>query len=874
MTEPLLERDATLATLDALLASVAATGDGRVALITGEAGAGKTALVERFITRNPSVSALWGACDALFTPRSLGPLYDIAPRLGERLRAALERQIERGAIFSAFLDDLQRRAAPIIAVFEDVHWADEATLDLIKYLGRRLRQVSTLLILTYRDDENSARRPLASVLGDLPARAITRLRVLPLSAEAVATLTLAAYGSTDEANRLYAVTGGNPFFVTEALANGESGVPDTVRDAVLTRSGRLSPTAHVALDLVAVAPGRLERVVTEVCGVQPEALDECVAAGMLRLERDAFAFRHELSRLAIEGALPASRRRALNAQVAQALLDAPSGQVDPARIVHHASRAGDSTLVARYAPIAARQAATQGAHREAAAHYRSALDVAGALETETHAALLEGLAYECYLTSQMQEAARAREAALVIWRQLEKTRKVGHTLRWLSRLNWYMGRNAKAERCADQAVALLSDGPEDSELAMAYSNRAQLSMLANDLENTVLWSERAIAIAERIGDAETLCHALNNLGTARLGAQDLSGEAALLRSLDIANRRGFDEHVARALTNLACMAVTAYEHVSAARYISADIEFCRERDLDSWELYIRAWRAQERLNLGDWPGAEEDATAVMRRENLPDATRIPALIALGCLRARRGDPGVAAALDEAADLARATGELQRVAPALTVSAEAAWLRSDLVVCAANARVGFDLARAHDSPWRVGALVSWLWRAGEVVDTQLDMSRIAEPFAAQIAGDWRAAAAAWERLGSPYEQALALLDGDEVALRAALLIFEGLGAAPALEITRQRLREVGARGVPRGPRAATRANPKGLTNRQMDILLLLAQGMRNAEIAERLSMASRTVDHHVSAVLSKLGVRSRAEAIATAHALGLTHTSPG
>jgi DNA-binding NarL/FixJ family response regulator len=138
----------------------------------------------------------------------------------------------------------------------------------------------------------------------------------------------------------------------------------------------------------------------------------------------------------------------------------------------------------------------------------------------------------------------------------------------------------------------------------------------------------------------------------------------------------------------------------------------------------------------------------------------------------------------------------------------------------------------------------------------------------MAGDWRAAADAWDAIGCPYEQALALLDGDEAAQRNALAIFERLGARPAAEMLRRQLRTAGARGLPRGPRPTTQANPYGLTNRQLEILLLLAEGLRNPEIADRLSTTPKTVEHHVSDVLAKLNVRSRAEAVRLAYQLGL------
>jgi DNA-binding CsgD family transcriptional regulator len=136
------------------------------------------------------------------------------------------------------------------------------------------------------------------------------------------------------------------------------------------------------------------------------------------------------------------------------------------------------------------------------------------------------------------------------------------------------------------------------------------------------------------------------------------------------------------------------------------------------------------------------------------------------------------------------------------------------------------------------------------------------------GDWRAAADAWEQLGCPYEQALALLDGDGAAQREALAIFERLGARPAAEITLGRLRQAGARGLPRGPRPATRANPLGLTPRQLEILLLVASGLRNGEIAERLSTTPKTVEHHITDILAKLNARSRVEAVSVAAASGL------
>jgi DNA-binding CsgD family transcriptional regulator len=249
--------------------------------------------------------------------------------------------------------------------------------------------------------------------------------------------------------------------------------------------------------------------------------------------------------------------------------------------------------------------------------------------------------------------------------------------------------------------------------------------------------------------------------------------------------------------------------------------------------------------------------------------KIPALVILARVRVRRGDPEAASVLEEARDLAMSTGELQRIAPAVAARAEAAWLKGELEQCVAETRVGYELALQHQNAWELGELSFWMWRAGGLTEAPFG---IAAPYALQLSGNWRAAAEQWKKVGCPYEQALALMDGDESALREALAIFEQLGAVPAAEIVRWQLRRRGVRNVPRGPRSTTKENPAGLTNRQMEILALIVAGLQNAEIARRLFISPKTVDHHISAVLAKLNVHSRTEAAGVAHQLGILSQS--
>ena len=862
----LLEREPDFEQL-ARLWQAATTGHGRTVLVSGEAGIGKTALVEQFVRRHDKTArCLWGACDALFTPRPLGPLYDLAAQTQGALSTLLRQETPRPVLFAAVLEELQQGGRPTVVVIEDVHWADEATLDLIKFLGRRVAPLPVLLLLTYRDDELGRDHPLRVVLGDLPSTAVARLHLAPLSEQAIIQLARQTNRAQRSAQELHAITGGNPFFITEVLASDASDVPLTVREAVLARVARLSPAVRALLELVSVVPTRTEHWLLEtILDAAPLVLEECLSSGMLSLEGATVAFRHELARLAVESTLSPLRKQALHAQVLQSLLTQGVDPSKAARLVHHATGAYDEALITRFAPLAARHAAAQGAHREAAAHYATALAAAAALAPEERASLLEGRAYECYLTGQVEDAEAAQLAALHIWRQQERPEQVGHTLRSLSRLDRQLGKPGEAQAHATEAVQVLEALPAGGELAMAYSNKAQLAMIADDNAEAIYWGERALALAEQLGDIATVVHALNTLGTAHVLGQHQHGWELLERSLQLALEHGFEEHAARAYNNLADCALDRRDYARATGYLEAGIAYCDERDLDFWGTALHTAQAQARLEQGAWGEAAEEATRLLSRYRLSLVTKISALRVLGWVRLRRGDPGSEPLLQEAHHLAWSTGEHPQIVWVAAARAEAAWLAGDLERCQAEARVGYDLALAHADPWAWGRLASWLWRAGGLAQPP---GQMAEPFALEIAGDWQGAAARWARLGCPYEQALALSEGDADAQRQALALFEQLGAQPAAARMRQRMRAQGRTGIPRGPRPSTRANQAGLTSREVEVLRLLAEGLSNAGIARRLSTSPKTVDHHVSAILAKLEVRSRAQAITAASALGL------
>jgi len=857
----LLEREQFLAELEAILDGVTA-GKGRFVLVSGEAGIGKSWLVERFVESHKSQArVLWGACDALFTPRPLGPLYDIAHQTQGNLLTLLEEGAPRTSIFSAALDELGDEHTPSLTVIEDVHWADEATLDLMKFLGRRINRINSMLVATYRDDEVGADHPLRLVLGDLPH--LARLRLPPLSEAAVEQLAEEAGRPLEE---LYAVTGGNPFFVTEALASKESGVPVTVRDAVLSRAARLSPASSAVLQLVSVVPARTEIwLLNDTISPDMAALEECVSAGMLRYEGEAIAFRHELARRAVEDSIAVSRRQSLHTLVLKALLNRGSEALLP-RIVHHASQVGDEAVVLKYAPLAAKQAAALNAHRESASHYQTALKYTDRLPPDARARLLEGFSYECYLTGGADEALEARAQALQIWTELGNELRRGENLRWMSRLTWFLGRKREAEKYSAEAVAVLEPLPPGPELAMAYSNRAQLHMLADEIEGAVLWGSRAIALGEELGATETVVHALNNVGTAQLIAHDEQGRIKLEESLRLSLAHGFQEHVARAYTNLGSAALRDRNYRLAIDYFDSGIDYTSQHDLDFQAFYMMAWRARAHFEQGEWDHAADDATFLLgKSQGMTTVTKISALAVLGHIRVRRGDPDAGRLLDEAREMAIQTGELQRVAPVASARAEFAWLKGDLDQLRDEARSVLGMANVRDDSWIAEEFAFWMWRAGSAPELP---KNVVTPYARQIRGEWRTAAAAWKTKGCQYEEAMALADGDESARRAALEIFKKLGAGPAVEKLSQAMRATGVRGIPRGPRPSTKENAAGLTSRQMEVLVLMTDGLANAEIADRLFISPKTVDHHVSAILAKLDAHTRAEAVSLALQSGL------
>ena len=862
----MLERDAELAAL-AHAAREAADRHGSVVLVKGEAGIGKSSLVEALRSHLPAEGRmLVGYCDDLATPRTLGPFRDLVGSVGTELSHAVMDGSERDRVLTALRTELTWPDHPTVLVIEDVHWADDATLDALRYLIRRIADLPAVLILTYRDDELNREHPLHGLLGQ--ASRSDHVRHLPLrrlSQQAVRELSA---GSSVDAHDLFELTSGNPFFVHELLASAQGErVPPTIADAVLARVRSLDPSVQDVLEQLAVVPSVLDRWLVDVlvpgAGQGGEGTVAALAAaeerGLLSVSTRKIAFRHELTRRAVADAVPAARLMALNQRVLDALIDHDGSDVS--RIVHHAAQAGDQDAIIQYGPVAGRDAAGAGAHREAVAHFGLVLEHQDRFAPGERAELLAQYAIECYTIGAIDKAVGAGQRAVEESRSLDDPCPLGSSLRWLSRIWWMAGNRANAEQAGQEAISVLERAGDSRLLALALSNESQLCMLAHRLAESVEYGERAATLARETGDAAVMAHALTNIGISRWLQGDPAGQPLLDEALRVALEAGDVEDACRAYVGLVWNLLNWVRLDEAERYLTAAMKLAEDTEFFGILSYMQAARARLDFARGSWDEAVRDAEAAVDAF-LP--ARCPALIVLGRVHARRGQPQASRLLSSAWKLAVQIDELQRLGPAAAARAEDAWLRGDHARALDIAAPVYTEARRLGDRAHQAELGYWLAKAGQPTEAASD-----HPYALQAAGRWREAAELWQAAGCPYEHAAALAESPEPGdLLASLEILDELGATPLATLVRGRLRALGTTRIPRGPRGETRVNPAGLTTRQVEVLRLLGMGYTNAQIASQLVVSVRTVDSHVAAVLAKLGAASRREAAASAAQLGV------
>jgi DNA-binding CsgD family transcriptional regulator/tetratricopeptide (TPR) repeat protein len=818
-------------------------GRGAVALVRGEAGIGKTSVVRALCNAvAQDTRVLAGRCDDLVTPRPLGPLWDMAgadPALAEALRGE-DHQRAREAV----LDVLVRSGRPTVVVVEDAHWADGASLDLLTLVARRLPDSHTLLVVTFR--EVPPTHPLATVLGTLPAEAVTSFALRPLSRQGVASL---AWGRAD-ATRVFERTGGNPLLVTAALAADDGGLPASVGDLAHSLLHRLPEASLELVELVSVVPGQVDLALLDAMGQDlRHDIVEAEQVGLLQVDGAALAFRHELIRVAVEDGLGEQRRRELHHRV---LVAGEGLGHDAARLAHHARCSGDVDAMVRVLPTAATLATARHSHREAVAHLEALDPHLGSLPPEEQAELLELWSAEAELATGegVAEALRAVE----LWRSLDDRRRLGAALVRASRSVWSMADFHRAGDLAREAVDTLEPvGGE--ELALACAQLARTELQNHEYDSALRSSRRALDLAPVASRARAL--ALTTTGVCLNLLRYPDGSPFLSEATRMADSLGLTWEAQRARGNLIETAYSAKDLGLARRLNDAAPRTDDDSPTNRWhDVQAALIDAAE----GRYDAAEQGLSAALEGPGVPDSMLWFGRHHLARVRARRGDVD---AVGSAAQLLREScgGQVQDRVDTAALVAECSWVfQRDADPETLHAMEVYLETSDSLAPWDVGQLAWWLWLDGRI---DAIPERACGPIRWIGDGDWRRAAGWFEARGMPFERAVALRCGDVPARLDALRIAQQLGARALAARLRRELTDDAVAGIPRGPHAATRASPSGLTARQTEVLSLLADGMSNNEIADRLFLSPRTVENHVSAILAALGAGTRREAVAIA-----------
>lgn len=848
----IVERNAEVDVLAQMLSSIS-RGGGRLALVRGEAGIGKSTFIEHFLsavsTQHPTAIA-W--CDPLKTPRPLGPVRDIVFEVTQ----SVPKPLEESDYFEGFVAHAQTAAAPLVLVIEDLHWADQKSLDWLMYVGRRLSQLPVLLIGSYRDDEIDSAHPLHQALATIAAARKTNIDLPALSLEGVRQLDRSQKYRAED---LLRITGGHPFFVAEVL-NSDSGpdtLPHSVADVINARISSLTSSLQQFLELISCAPGELTPSVLELLHVKNygSLCDDGIAQNILVQVGDNLKFRHELTRLAV-----CSRMGPVGKRESHAIfLTAHQQQPEPSRqldmIVYHAEGAQDRAAILTYAPLAADRAAKLGAHREAAMFLGTALTCLDHAAPDVAAEITEQWAYEAGLSLGIDhEVIAARERAVTMWTKLARPDRVGENLQWLSRLHWYRGEAEKAEAYILQAIDLLEGEILTAETGKAFALRAQLFMLQDVMDEAVTWAARALKIAQQFADFDTQAHALNTMGSAKLFRGDLEGETYLRQSLSIAHQNALHEQAARVYTNLSECLIEMGELDRAEALLEEGIAYDTAHDLDAWTFYLIGRKAHLRFEQDRYEDALKIAQSVLKQPNQTLLMQMPARIILARTQLRLGNAEAEHVLDEATLHARQIAEPQYLVTLLVAKVEQAVLQNDLSVAQDALVLLSNTDQALFSGAKRGDYQFWAHLAG-APRQQMD---VPEPYALFLAGDYDGAAQAFETHGANYLAGwVRVKQGDPAA---ADKIFATCGAMGARLSIRKRFDLPALTKQPRGLYHAAKAHPYELTGKEQTVLAKMADGKSNALIADELSRSRRTIENHVSSILSKLSCRNRLEVV--------------
>ncbi|MEX2424297.1 MAG: AAA family ATPase [Acidimicrobiia bacterium] len=852
----LIERDEHLQALgDAISESSDA---GCVVLVSGEAGFGKTSLLDTALEiLDHRFRVLITACEPIGIPVAFAPLYDLLDELPDDVRRDLRSGAGRPAVNAGMLDLVKNDR--LVIVFEDMHWGDEATMGLIRYLGRRISATNSVLIVTYRSEEVDLTHPLRLVIADL-GRSAKRIELPPLTPAGVTQL---AEGIDIDPVQVHAATLGNPFFVEELLRHPDSDLPPTIGNAVLAGAAQLPEPGMEMLQLVALSPDgvTLDFLISQAPGAG-ECLDLAIQRRLLVAERGHVRCRHDIIRESLIHALTPVRSRRLHRTLLAHLESEAGVAADIAKLAFHSIGAGEDEKAARYSLQAARQSARVGAHRQAAFHYSHALEFRGSISPDTlHEALLEAATEHCLINDFQAASDLARL-------RLEWTANSVEAARARAWLAYFQSRENDLIACRREAclaIEVLRHEPASEELALALSVTAWVDLVEADWTAAMANGDEAATLAHAVAATGVEVHAATTAGTARTMVGDPTGLAQLEHAVALGIAEQVGEFAARALNNVGLISLRRGRLDEARDCFDRLIEYALTNELDAWYIAGIATRAWINVAAGRWNDADRDLEAALGQRTCVQ-TEVESLVAAAMLRVRRGDPGSADLINDALERIEGSTDQELLIIGCALAMEGAWVGIVPVAEAADrysALMG-SATLLQDHSGRA-MLAFWARR----LDLEPPEGRIVGPAGFEWSGDVAGAVSSWEASGYRLHAAITRACLPNGRLEAVLSELTGMGAEGTLRGLRRELQRRGVRHIPRGENASTRENPAGLTRRQAEVLSLMAAGCSNVAIADALFITPKTASHHVSAVLSKLNASSRLQAVATATANGWT-----